>query len=552
MREYGYLEKMLDMLTDPYTHRDLQNVRKNRKLETNIGKLFSLLADGFEVIHKNAELVRLWDDLENAEGAVLDRYGANFGVQRGAASDALYRILIRVKMLAQLSGGDGDTVIRAAGELLGVQFSDIELQDVYPAKVALYVDQSLLSEERLALIDQIAVALKRILTAGVGLRLYLRTYRTYRYDLNIGHGAMVYEDGSYGSAAGIALIAKVLAGRCAMKYTRVAVGKGNIPDDKTPKTMTEPADYVMDAVIAGITNPVDGECQVTVQINSANVDKGFYCTAVVLYAEDPDEGEVPYTYLVLENEPEWIRPASSIVGKLATIDLIAAVGDVDTVTAAIDPEAIATVAAVNDLLQRHNEDPEAHAGIIMDAVGSAMKKLEESGQIMDQKTVETMIRKEIAEHGSGGYYGTYFLTLAASGWEQADEESPDYSYIYTAELPDSTSALIPSGAPLLGSFHIAEDAGVVNGCETGDGVVKFYSKEIPAADISTCIILFGKGGGGESDLTVATREQLGHVKIGNGIEVTEDGTISANAKVSEDQIATSDDTSEMLKEIYGE
>lgn len=55
---------MLDMLTDPYTHRDLQNVRKNRKLETNIGKLFSLLADGFEVIHKNAELVRLWDDLE--------------------------------------------------------------------------------------------------------------------------------------------------------------------------------------------------------------------------------------------------------------------------------------------------------------------------------------------------------------------------------------------------------------------------------------------------------------------------------------------------------
>lgn len=341
-----------------------------------------------------------------------------------------------------------------------------------------------------------------------------------------------YEDGSYGSAAGIALIAKVLAGRCAMKYTRVAVGKGNIPDDKTPKTMTEPADYVMDAVIAGITNPVDGECQVTVQINSANVDKGFYCTAVVLYAEDPDEGEVPYTYLVLENEPEWIRPASSIVGKLATIDLIAAVGDVDTVTAAIDPE--------------------AHAGIIMDAVGSAMKKLEESGQIMDQKTVETMIRKEIAEHGSGGYYGTYFLTLAASGWKQADEESPDYSYIYTAELPDSTSALIPSGAPLLGSFHIAEDAGVVNGCETGDGVVKFYSKEIPAADISTCIILFGKGGGGESDLTVATREQLGHVKIGNGIEVTEDGTISANAKVSEDQIATSDDTSEMLKEIYGE
>ena len=70
MREYGYLEKMLDMLTDPYTHRDLQNVRKNRKLETNIGKLFSLLADGFESSIK-CELVRLWDDLENAEAQYL-------------------------------------------------------------------------------------------------------------------------------------------------------------------------------------------------------------------------------------------------------------------------------------------------------------------------------------------------------------------------------------------------------------------------------------------------------------------------------------------------
>ena len=189
--KYGYLLKMLDLLTGAYNRRDLQNVQKGRDLETNIGRLFSLIADGYEVIHENAELVRLWDDLENAEGAVLDRYGANFGVSRGAASDALYRIFIQVKMMAQLSGGDGDTVIRAAGELLGVEYSDILLEDVHPAKVALFVDQSLLSQERIDLIEQIAYAIKRILAAGIGLRLYLRTYRTYRGDLNIYHGAAV-------------------------------------------------------------------------------------------------------------------------------------------------------------------------------------------------------------------------------------------------------------------------------------------------------------------------------------------------------------------------
>ena len=165
-----------------------------------------------------------------------------------------------------------------------------------------------------------------------------------------------FEDGSYGSLTGVSLIGKVLAGRCSMKYTRAAAGSGQIPEGMTPKTMTGPAGYVMDAMIAAVTNPVDGECQVTVQIKSDNVETGFYLTNIVLFAEDPDEGEVPFTYLSLENEPEWIRPASSIVGKLATFDLIAGGGDVDAVTAVIDPEAIATVSQVQQMIADHNTD----------------------------------------------------------------------------------------------------------------------------------------------------------------------------------------------------
>ena len=100
-----------------------------------------------------------------------------------------------------------------------------------------------------------------------------------------------FEDGSYGSLTGVSLIGKVLAGRCSMKYTRAAAGSGQIPEGMTPKTMTGPAGYVMDAMIAAVTNPVDGECQVTVQIKSDNVETGFYLTNIVLFAEDPDEGE---------------------------------------------------------------------------------------------------------------------------------------------------------------------------------------------------------------------------------------------------------------------
>lgn len=55
--------------------------------------------------------MRVWDDLDNAKGAVLDRYGANFGVDRGGATDTVYRLLIKVKMIALMSGGDIDTII---------------------------------------------------------------------------------------------------------------------------------------------------------------------------------------------------------------------------------------------------------------------------------------------------------------------------------------------------------------------------------------------------------------------------------------------------------
>lgn len=56
----------------------------------------------------------------------------------------------------------------------------------------------------------------------------------------------MFEDGSYSCTPGVALIGKVLAGKCKMNYVRAAVGKGRIPEEKNPKTMTEVADYVMD------------------------------------------------------------------------------------------------------------------------------------------------------------------------------------------------------------------------------------------------------------------------------------------------------------------
>ena len=189
----SYLKKMLYALTSAYSHRkDYDNLQSNKPVETNIGKLFSIFAWGLDKVQEQADLIKLWDNLDYAEGQVLDRYGANFGVKRGGASDLLYRLFIKVKMIAQLSSGDEDTVIKAAAEFLGVEYSDIYSEDVYPAKKRIYVDLSLLSDERKELIEQIGYAIKRTIAAGVGFRLYLRTYRTYVMSLPISRGSFTY------------------------------------------------------------------------------------------------------------------------------------------------------------------------------------------------------------------------------------------------------------------------------------------------------------------------------------------------------------------------
>ena len=188
----SYLKKMLYALTSAYSRKDYDNLQSDKPVETNIGKLFAIFAWGLDQVQEQADLIKLWDNLDYAEGKVLDRYGANFGVKRGGASDVLYRLFIKVKMIAQLSGGDEDTVIKAAAEFLGVEYSDICSEDIYPAKKRIYVDLALLSDERKELIEQIAHAIKRTIAAGVGFRLYLRTYRTYILPVSISHGEFIY------------------------------------------------------------------------------------------------------------------------------------------------------------------------------------------------------------------------------------------------------------------------------------------------------------------------------------------------------------------------
>ena len=269
--------------------------------------------------------------------------------------------------------------------------------------------------------------------------------------------------------------------------------------------------------------------------------------------DDPED-----TLLFLMQDDRGIEiPAIGTADHEFQIAVLLAVSTKANISLTVDPQVEAIMRMVREMvlkeISQHNDAPDAHAKIITEATSKALKELEESGQIMSEDRVKELIKESGGGGGGssgGGYYGRYDLALSTSGWQEAqDAEGKPYQYIYDAELADSKSTLVPIGAVLADSFHTANDAGILPGCETFDGYVRFYSSSVPEDDVQLTVILFGKGGG-NSDLTIATREQLGHVKVGDGIDVTEDGVISSNAKVSQEQIATTGDTSEMLDDIF--
>lgn len=162
---------------------------------------------------------------------------------------------------------------------------------------------------------------------------------------------VIHEDGNYLTEKGRALIAKHMASKSAIQFTRAAVGAGTIPEGKAPKDMTDLADWRADGLISDISTPVPGEAQLVFQVFSRDVQVGFLASEAAVWALDPDEGEILYTYIVLSNSPEWIRAANDPVQKFAEFTCINIVDAVKVDITMINPEAIATAGMLKDRLE---------------------------------------------------------------------------------------------------------------------------------------------------------------------------------------------------------
>ena len=191
---------------------------------------------------------------------------------------------------------------------------------------------------------------------------------------------IIFLEGAHLTLKGRALVAKLLACKGELKFTRATIGSGVIPEGKTPEEMTELAQYEMDGMIVALENPGNGEALVSIQAFPAwlepdlitgepverKLDHGFFATEVALWAEDPDEGDILYDFFTLHEKPEWIRPYDSPVLKLSTFNLVTIVDTVALVSAVINPLGLATIKYVDTSLEAHAlspPGPEVHPGM---------------------------------------------------------------------------------------------------------------------------------------------------------------------------------------------
>lgn len=360
---------------------------------------------------------------------------------------------------------------------------------------------------------------------------------------------MSWEKSNY-TAAGAALLSESLSGG-ALTITRAVSGTGSADTDLSEETTV--SGDLHELMLLGIETieDDDGHPARKVSVHTESGDDTYLMHQVGVFGRLNDGEEV--LLFLMQDERGVEIPASGTNANFAfDVDILLAVSNKANISLTLAPQVQALMKLVKAEIEKHNADASAHAATITAAVSAAVKNLSESGEILNEEQVKALIKEQVDGGTGGGYYGFYELTLAADGWKPARNEDDYenaggmdyYQCIYDAELSDSTSELVPVGVVSPGSFYTTTKAGVLNGCETHDGFIRFFAQRIPEADIQATVTLFGKGG---------CSGETGSVSIGQGLKRDASGAIavrigegldfdSANAlTVRKETVMTSED-----------
>lgn len=313
------------------------------------------------------------------------------------------------------------------------------------------------------------------------------------------------------------LLAEVQAGAVFIP-TRIVLGSGNLPAGKEPTTMTDVVSPVKDLNINKKEKTPDGKVVFGGAYDNQGVTKPFYLRELALYAR-----------------AEYRNEDGSV--KKAVDEVLYSYGN---------------AGATADYMPAYSTETvvEKQLDIVVYIGNSAKVELSiESGVYM---TVG--MAREMAA-GLGGVRKAD-ISIPTNDWNGCEGE---YPYTVSVEREEIKATHIPIVSLHRDSLAVAEAAGMCSSAETVDGAVRFWARNIPTADLEATLALLtpgtgelgAAGGGSAYVLPVATTETAGVVRIGEGLSVTADGTISVSGGgIGEDDVATPEEMESMLDRVF--
>src|SRR5690625_829237 len=118
-----------------------------------IGKIFSILTKETNEIEQMLNKIEYYRDIDKATGKTLDEFGRDVRASRRGFNDVDYRLFIKIKTIANLSGGEIETLnevlpVFMKGAFLGLQETwKLDRYNNEPAAIVIKYDDDILFKE---------------------------------------------------------------------------------------------------------------------------------------------------------------------------------------------------------------------------------------------------------------------------------------------------------------------------------------------------------------------------------------------------------------------
>lgn len=200
---------------------------------------------------------------------------------------------------------------------------------------------------------------------------------------------------------GSSMLTEALSGK-RMTFTRAVGGAGTVQASELPNA-TEVADQKQSLILASSEMTGEGNdaaYKIKIQISNNGLQQGYTLHQIGIYAKLDDSDSDALAVIFQDDHGFEIQPEAAMNNFLMEFFGVLAISNTAQIYLTADPNTIATEKWVREILAKHDKDPNAHVDVISAALSAAIKKLEDSGQIMDEAAAKKFVREMLDQYGA--------------------------------------------------------------------------------------------------------------------------------------------------------